>query len=95
MKTAIEIMEELRANYKIEIKRHGVDICEQDGGVIFELDMDTLDELQEVLIAECKHHIHSIDSHNKDYYDECNVDYLQNEWRETVVKIYSVVKEAE
>ncbi|WP_152633158.1 hypothetical protein [Aliarcobacter butzleri] len=64
-----------------------------DKSIVFSVDCESSEELQEVLIKECKHHLEMIETKDKDYFDDCDAEYLKGDWKKLVQKILEIVQE--
>lgn len=64
----------------------------KDKSVVFLVDCDSSDELQEVFIKECKHHLEMIETEDEHYFDDGDADYLKTEWKSLVEKILKIVE---
>lgn len=63
-----------------------------DKAVVFLVDCDSSEELQEVFIKECKHHLEMIATEDEHYFDDCDAEYLKNEWKDLVEMILKIVE---
>lgn len=61
-------------------------------GVVFLVDSSSSEELQEVFIKECKHHLEMIETEDEHYFDGCDTEYLKTEWKDLVKKILKIVE---
>lgn len=60
--------------------------------VVFLVDCESSEELQEVLIKECKHHLEMIETEDEDYFDDCDKEYLKGDWKNLVQQILNIVE---
>ena len=63
----------------------------KDKSVVFLMDCESSEDLQEVLIKECDYHLEMIDTEDEDYFDDCDKDYLKGDWKNLVLKIKEIV----
>jgi len=84
-----KIINKLKTEFTVSFEKNEFLLSQSDGAVIFQFDTE-IDELQENLLNECEHHLQSIEDMDEHYYDGCDADYLQNEWKELVKKIKKI-----
>lgn len=60
--------------------------------VVFLIDCDSSEELRELFIKECKHHLEMIKTEDENYFDDCDAKYLKTEWKDLVEKILRIVE---
>ena len=64
----------------------------KDKSVVFLMDCDSSEDLQEVLIKECDYHLEMIKTEDEDYFDDCDKTYLKGDWKNLVLKIKEIIQ---
>lgn len=64
----------------------------KDKSVVFLMDCESSEDLQEVLIKECDYHLEMIETEDEDYFDDCDEAYLKGDWKNLVLKIQKIVQ---
>lgn len=59
--------------------------------VVFLVDCDSSEELQEVLIKECNYHLKMIRTKDKEYFNDCDEEYLKGDWQKLIKKILKIL----
>ena len=72
------------ANY-YELKEKSLDQNEADG-IIFGFCKNTDKNIRDILLETVEEHIYLVDTKNKEYYEDCDEDFLQGDWRESLLK---------
>lgn len=92
--SVMKIIDELKAlGVTVDEQADELIVISNASGILFEMIVDELNDenLREEILKEVKHHLESIESEDKDYFDGCNAEYLKGEWKQLLLSIYNVV----
>lgn len=83
----------LDAGFNFQIKDSEV-ILREDEKIIFEMPFEEDSTIEDLIEENCNHHLKMILTKDPDYFEDTDEYYLQNEWRDLILKIKYLVKGA-
>lgn len=84
----------LDAGFNFQIKDSEV-VLREDEKIIFEIPFDEDSIIEDLIEENCNHHLKMISTKDPEYFEGCDAEYLQNEWKDLILKIKHLVKRVE